>query len=460
MFFIWATAKCKGKNYFTWRGPKPEIFISNPELIKEIFSKNYDFLKPTSNPLLKILAAGLVVYERDKWAKHRKIINPAFHMDKLKHVAAAFYMSCSEMMSKWGNMVHIEGSCELDVWPYLQDLTSDAISRIAFGSSFEEGRIIFELQKQQAVLIMQAVRSIYIAGLRFLPTKRMRRMKEVDKEVKASIRAIIDKREKAMEAGKANNDDLLGILLESNFKNIQQHGNTDFGLSTEEIVEECKLFYFAGQESTSSLLLWMIVLLGRHLSWQARAREEVFRAFGNDKPDLDGLNHLKVVSSDELSSNLTNCHFNICSDQSSKKVTMILNEVLRLYPPVPSLARTVHQETKLGDLSLPAGVQHLSPILQLHHDREIWGDDVEEFKPERFSEGVSKASNGKLSFFPFSWGPRICIGQNVAMLEAKMALAMILQRFSFELSTSYAHAPHTALTLQPQHGAHIFLRKL
>ncbi|KAG9146081.1 hypothetical protein Leryth_022161 [Lithospermum erythrorhizon] len=252
-----------------------------------------------------------------------------------------------------------------------------------------------------------------------------RRIKEIANEIDVSITNVINRRI-AMKAGETRFDDLLGILLEPNLKENEDK------MSIHEIIQECKLFYFAGQETTSILLVWTMVLLGKHPEWQERAREEVLQKFGFEKPGLEDLNQLKIV-------------------------TMILYEVLRLYTPVPALGRRTAEEMKLGNLTLPAGVHIHLPFMLLHHDVELWGADAKEFKPERFGEGVLKATKGNASFFAFSGGPRICIGQNFAFLEAKMALATILQRFSFELSPSYAHAPYNIGTLQPQHGAHFIL---
>ncbi|XP_060201179.1 cytochrome P450 CYP72A219-like [Lycium barbarum] len=430
--FIHKTITNYGKNCFVWMGPRPAVLITEPELIREVLTKNYVYQKARSSPLSKFLVAGLANHETDKWATHRRLLNPAFHLDKLKHMLPAFKLTVSEVLSKWEKIVLKEGS-EIDVWPYLQTLTSDAISRTAFGSSYEEGRKIFELQKEQLQLISKVSRTIYIPGWRFLPTKSNKRMKQIFNEVRALVLGIINKRLRMIEAGEEH-DDLLGILLASNLKEIQQHGHKKFGMSTDEVIEECKLFYFAGQETTSTLLVWTMILLCKHPIWQERAREEVLQVFGSDEIDYDKLNQLKVV-------------------------TMILNEVLRLYPSGYFINRLVTKDTKLGNLCLPSGVQLILATILLHHDIEIWGDDAMEFNPERFSEGILKATKGQAVFFPFSWGPRICIGQNFAMLEAKMAMAMILKHYAFELSPSYVHAPHPVL-LQPQYGAQLILDKL
>ncbi|KAM4111341.1 hypothetical protein ACJW30_05G059900 [Castanea mollissima] len=425
-----------GKNSFIWMGTTPRVNIMDPEKLKEIFSKIYDFQKLNASPLVKLLATGLPSYEGEKWATHRKIISPAFHLEKLKNMSAAFYLCCSDMICKWESLESKEGSIELDVWPYLQTLITEMISQTAFGSSYDEGRKIFELQREQAELVMKVALSSYIPGWRFLPTKIKKRMKEVDKELQASLKGIINKREKAIKAGEAISGDLLGILLESNFKEIEEHGNDkNAGMNLQDVIEECKIFYSAGQETTSVLLVWTMVILSRYPSWQERAREEVLQVFGKNKPEYDGLNHLKIV-------------------------TMILYEVLRLYPPSISLYRTVHEETKLGNLILPAGVQLCLPAILIHHDCELWGDDANDFNPNRFAEGISKATRGQVSFFPFGMGPRMCIGHNFSMIEAKMIVSVILQHFSLEPSSCYAHAPFSSITLQPQYGAHIILRKL
>ncbi|CAH8293372.1 unnamed protein product [Eruca vesicaria subsp. sativa] len=423
--------KTYGRTFFTWRGPTPIVTITDPEQIKELFNKIYDFQKLHTFPLGRLIASGMFSYDGDEWAKHRRIINPAFHLEKIKNMAPAFHQCCSEVVGKWDNIVSNKGlSSEVDVWPWLMSMTADVISRTAFGSNYKEGQRIFELQAELARLLTQAFQRNFIPGYSYLPTKGNRRIKAAGKEVPIILREIINKRLKARKAGEPPSEDLLGTLLESNLG--QAKGSR---LSIEDVIDDCKFFYFAGQETTSVLLCWTMVLLSQHQEWQDRAREEVKQVFGDREPDTEGLNQLKVV-------------------------TMILNEVLRLYPPVIQLTRSIHKEIKLGDLTLPSGVHVNVPILLVQRDTQLWGKDAAEFNPERFKDGVSKATNSKVTFMPFAWGPRICIGHNFAMLESKMAMALILQKFSFELSPSYVHAPYTVFTIQPQFGAHLILHKL
>lgn len=140
---------------------------------------------------------------------------------------------------------------------------------------------------------------------------------------------------------------------------------------------------------------------------------------------------------------------------------MIINESLRLYPPVVALIRNVKQETKLGKFVLPKKINITVPTLALHHDTQIWGEDAQKFNPERFSQGVAKATNNNPSvFLPFGLGPRSCVGLNFATNEAKIALSMILQRYAFTLSPAYTHSPLQILTIRPQHGVQVILHPL
>lgn len=261
-----------------------------------------------------------------------------------------------------------------------------------------------------------------------------KKFKDNNNELRAILQGIINKKKKAITTGEGWGDNLLGHMLKSSLKEIEQDG---VGMSMEEVIDECKLFYVGGSETTSSLLIWAVFCLALHQDWQHKARQEILHVFGTGELNFEGLKNLKIV-------------------------TMILNEALRLYPPVVMVTRSTNKETKLGNMVIPSGVNISLPMIFVQHDREIWGGDASEFKPERFSEGVAHATKDRGSgcFFPFTGGPRVCIGQNVAMAEAKAMVAKILQRFSFELSPSYKHCPFPMFTLPPQFGVPLILREI
>ncbi len=142
------------------------------------------------------------------------------------------------------------------------------------------------------------------------------------------------------------------------------------------------------------------------------------------------------------------------------QLTMILNETLRLFPPISSQNLEATRDMKLGDLDIPKGLNLYFPRLAIHHDYELWGADVHEFKPERFVDGIAKASKNPFAFMPFSFGPRFCVGQGFALEEAKLVLVLVLQRFRFHLSPNYRHAPHDKVTLKPKYGVPMILECL
>ncbi|PIA26884.1 hypothetical protein AQUCO_08600035v1 [Aquilegia coerulea] len=375
-------------------------------------------------------------YDGEKWTKHRKNLTPAFHLDKLKMMLPASHASCSEMLNRWQKLVLTE-SCELDVWPELHNLTIDVACRTIFNCSYAEGKRLFQLQRELLDRVVQTLGFTGIPGFSFLPTKENRRMKYLDRELHTLMRDIVIRKEKTMKTGEAHNNDILGCLVQSTFNRMEDNkGMKKVGISIDDVVQECKFVWLAGKETLGNWLVWTMIVLSMHQDWQQKARDEVLKVFGKSKPDFDRLNQLKIVS-------------------------MILNEVLRLYSPAPAPGkRLTNKKLKLGNVIMPPGVYLWPLTVFVHHNRDLWGQDADEFNPDRFSEGVSKATKTKLSFFPFGSGPRSCVGQNFAWINAKIAITMILQHFSFELSPTYMHAPCLAPTVAPQYGAQLTIRKL
>ncbi|KZV38335.1 hypothetical protein F511_24094 [Dorcoceras hygrometricum] len=429
---LYSWSKIYGEVFVFWMGDKPFVVVTEPQMIKEILgNKEGRYVKLTiQGYLLKLLGDGIVVAEGERWSKLRRLANHAFHGECLKDMVPAMISSARSMVDRWRNY---EGK-EIEVCEQFRLLTSEVISRTAFGSSYLEGITIFETLTKLYALISRNAYKIRIYGFKqLIQSKDDTEADQIEQQLRDSILEIVQKREAEVSKGHANDfgNDFLGSLLKAH-----HDIDTKNRVSLDEIVDECKTFYFAGQETTYGLLCWTILLLGIHTDWQEKARKEVIELFGQENPNSEGIARLKIV-------------------------TMIIYETLRLYSPVTTITRRIQRQTELGKYQLPANVNLLIPPQALHRNPEIWGQDAHMFKPERFSEGLAKSTNGNsMAFLPFGSGPRMCVGMNFAHNEAKIALSMILQRYKFTLSPNYIHSPNVVLTMQPQNGVKILLQPL
>lgn len=139
----------------------------------------------------------------------------------------------------------------------------------------------------------------------------------------------------------------------------------------------------------------------------------------------------------------------------------VMNEVFRLYPSAPNAQRQAKGDIQVSDdLAIPSGTNMWIDIVAMHHDPALWGDDVNEFKPERFKDDIHGGCKHKMGYLPFGFGGRMCIGRNLTFLEYKIVLTLILSKFSFTISPTYCHSPSVVLSLRPSNGLPLVLHPL
>lgn len=413
--------------------------MTEPELVREVFSAkcvlNYGKSFIHQRCTEHFLGKGLVMASGESWARRRRIIAPAFHQEKLKGLAGDMIKCTEQLLGCWEEQLgDTITKVEIEVSSDLRKLTADIIACTEFGSSYEKGKRIFELLTTLQELTLQFAHFVWLPGSRFLPTSWNREIRRLKREMEKSLREIIQERRELVKLGKRESygNDLLGLMLAESDGNPQQEK-----WSTQEVMDECKTFFFAGHETTAGLLTWAMLLLAANKEWQEKAREEVVEVCeGGLQPDVEALHKMKILG-------------------------MVLNETLRLYPPAIVITKYALTDTKLGeDMVVPKDASVWIPVLAIHLDPELWGRDAHIFDPLRFQHGVAQACGHPFAFMPFAFGPRNCVGQTFALMEAKIVLAMILLRFRFSLAPSYRHAPVTMLTLKPQHGAQLLLERI
>ncbi|CAD6242671.1 unnamed protein product [Miscanthus lutarioriparius] len=314
-----------GKVFLTWSSSTPALFVGSYDMVKRVlFDKSGLYGKTDPGPtILSLMGMGLVFTDGDDWSRHRRVVHPAFAMDKLKSMTGAMAEVIRGEEARAAASASGEGVVTVEVGQQFTELTADVISHTAFGSSYRQGKEVFLAQRELQFIAFASIDNVCVPGMHYVPTKANVRRWQLERTVRGTLMAIIGERLDAAKEARGYGSDLLGLMLEANAagddgKRQQQ------AMSMDEIIDECKTFFFAGHDTTSHLLTWAMFLLGTHPEWQQRLREEVIRECVGAEVPLrgDALNKLKLV-------------------------TMVLYETLRLYGSVPMIAR---QPTADADL--------------------------------------------------------------------------------------------------------------
>ncbi|KAJ3680949.1 hypothetical protein LUZ60_015438 [Juncus effusus] len=424
--------KTYGPLFIFSTGSTQIVHATDPDFIKSVSHCTAfelgrpDYVRKIRNPLF---GEGILMANGELWAHERKIISPEFFMHKIKGMINLINESANPLIEEWEKILEKNGGNkeEIMVDNYLRNFSGNVISRASFGDSYGKGEEIFSKLRELQKALSKSHLFTIIPLNRYLPSKTNREIKRLDREIRSILNNIVQERKKSQSS---HRKDLLDSI-------IQGAGSVPHGaISAEDfIVDNCKNMYFAGFETTSVTATWCLLLLASNKEWQEIVRKEVFEVLNGAALDADNIRHLKML-------------------------TMVIQETLRLYPPASLILREALHDINLQKIHIPKGTIIQITVSMLHRDADVWGPDADEFNPNRFEKGISTACKYPHMYIPFGLGPRTCAGQNLAMVELKTLLANLLGKFSFEISENYVHSPAYRLTIEPEHGLPLVVKRL
>jgi cytochrome P450 len=387
--------------------------LHHPSVIKEVLKspKNdvvYSLLTPW-------IGNGLLVSSGKKWWRNRRLLTPAFHYETLKPYVSV-YNSCVEvMLRKWTACA--EEQKPVRVFKTVGLLSLDVVLQCAFSYQSDcqlEGREGLDYVKavyrmSELVVLRSLSLYTYVGGVYWL-TPNGREMTRCCKVVHDFSEQVIRKRKGEKAITKDARDphrkcmDFLDILLMAQ----DEDGR---GLTDLEIRDEADTFMFGGHDTITSGMSWTLYCLAKHPTHQDKIREEVRSVLmGREWLEYDDLKDLNYT-------------------------TWCIKEAMRLYPPAYSVLKRLNEDTLLDDVMIPKGSKIAISINNLHHNPEVW-EQPDEYNPLRFHPSNAVDRN-PYAYMPFSAGYRNCIGQNFALNEERVVIAMLCHRFQFSLVASH-----------------------
>jgi cytochrome P450 len=397
----------------------PVWVLNNPQHIESVLvTNNRCFIKPLDfrMPFFRgIFGNGLLTSEGDFWLRQRRLAQPAFHRNRIADYGRVMVEYAEQMLETWREAETRDMHREMMVLTLriaIKTLFSvDADRDVALMSTLSNELIgMFELQESPLWLAHN-----------YLPTPANRRFGRGIKRLDEYIYGIIGQRRQNGE----DTGDLLSMLLDAR----DEDGSR---MNDKQLRDEVMTLFLAGHETTALALSWTWYLLSRHPEVETRLLAELKTILGGRAPQVDDLPELKYADA-------------------------IIKESLRLYPPAWAFGRQAVQDCEIAGYRVPKGRQVFFFPWVVHRDPRYF-EDPEEFRPERWFDEKTKQLH-KYAYFPFSGGPRICIGNSFAMMEAVLVLATVAQKYRLKLVPNQTVEPWPVFTLRPRNGIRIVLEK-
>lgn len=411
-------------------GPRTVHLISHPDLARQVLVRDKEAFFKIQEGTDKKIGLGLVLGEglltnrdHDSWFIRRRILQPVFHRRRITTMVDEIVTAGRTMLSRWEEIYAPEDV--LDIHEEMMRVTLDVITRTMFGANVtrEAGTVGTAMTVLTRYAFAQAGNPFSVPP--WVPTRRNREFHQALGTIDSVVLRLIRARQVARETGEPPRGDLLDMLLDA------EDAETGERMSNQEVLDEVKTVFAAGHETTANALTWTWLLLAENPEVGEKLKAELDAVLGGRPPTSADLSNLRYTG-------------------------QVFEEALRLYPPVPALVRRVVRPTTLGNYEIPAASRGLIGIYNIHRHPEFWQRPTR-FEPERFSP-EQKASHHDLAYIPFGAGQHKCIGNNLALTEGTLLLAMVAQRYEFALVPGRLVEREVAVTMRPREGLYVRLR--